>query len=138
MRRLQCREGGDAERVERGDATYTPVVIEPKTKDTITDDEILDVVKDRELGGLVVDNMTDEEFAAAMRRRDVVPLIEARASRLIHELRRQLAKSTCEAYYGDKKDDLPTCSNAVGAVLDVIHEPASCKVELASSYQTGG
>jgi len=91
VRRLQCKEGGDAKDIQPVKA----VTITTATKvEGLTDNELLDAVKSRQLGSCVVDGLCDEDLASAMRARGVEPLIDARPARLIHELRRQGNKSS--------------------------------------------
>ena len=90
--------------------------------DGLTDNELLDAVKSRQLGSYVVEGMCDEELATTMRARGVEPLIDARPTRLIHELRRQGDKRgvSAEVYYGDKTvPGLPSGRDAVGADLSI-------------------
>jgi len=91
--------------------------------DGLTDNELLDAVKSRQLGSYVVEGMCDEELATTMRARGVEPLIDARPTRLIHELRRQGDKRgvSAEVYYGDKTvPGLPSGRDAVGADLAIV------------------
>jgi len=67
-------------------------------------------------------NMDHEAFAKAIDAKDFKSLIGARPSGLIHELRRQHTNSECETCCGDKKDDVPHCSDAVGADVTVVKE----------------
>jgi len=106
-----------------------PDVVEvraPVTKETIleglTDTELLDTVKSRQLGSYVVEGMSDEELATVMRARGVEPLIDAKPTRLIHELRRQgdTRGVSAEVCYGDKTAaGLPSGRDAVGADLSI-------------------
>jgi len=68
-------------------------------------------------------NMDDEAFVKAVDVKDFKSLSRAGPSRLIHELRRQHTSSKCETHCGDKKDDMPHCSNAVGDDVTVVKEP---------------
>jgi len=124
VRRLQCKDDGEANHVSAPDAVEVRV---PVTKDSIleglTDTELLDAVKSRQLGSYVVEEMSDEELAATMRARGVDPLIDARPTKLIHELRRQGDKRnvSVEAYCGDKAlPGLPSRCDAVGADLSIV------------------
>jgi len=93
------------------------------TLEGFTDDELLEAVKARQLGKHVVMNMDDDAFAKAVDAKDFKSLIGARPTGLIHELRRQHVNSEYETHHGDKKDDMPHCSDAVGADVTVIKEP---------------
>jgi len=124
VRRLKCKDDGKANHVTAPDAVE---VRPPVTKDSIleglTDTELLDAVKSRQLGSCAVEEMSDKELAATMRARGVEPLIDARPTRLIHELRRQCDKRnvSAEACYGDKVlPGLPSGCDAVGADLSVV------------------
>jgi len=96
---------------------------EAMTLESLTDDELLEAVTARQLGEHVVMNMDDKAFAKAIDAKDFKSLIGARPSRLIHELRRQHTDSECETRCGDKKGDMPRCSDAVGADVTVTKEP---------------
>jgi len=83
-----------------------PKVEEPKvtaTKDSIleglTDTELLDAVKSRQLGSYVVEEMSDEELATITRARGVEPLIDAKRrqgdrSEVVHETRQTKKQKT--------------------------------------------
>jgi len=68
-------------------------------------------------------NMDHEAFAKAIDAKDLKSLIGAITSGLIHKLRHQHTNSKCETHHGDKKDDMPHCSDAVGADVIVVKEP---------------
>ena len=82
----------------------------------ITDHEILDEVKERELDEVILEEMDDEAFGSVMMARGVWPVFDARPTRLIHELRRQARNASIQAYYFDeKKRNLVHSSDEVGA-----------------------
>jgi len=127
VRRLKCKDDGEANHVTAPDAVEVNPVTKNSILDGLTDNELLDVVKSRQLASYVVEGMNDEELAAAMRARGVEPLIDARPTRLIHELRRQGDKRgvSAEVYYGDKAvAGLPSGRDAVGADLAIVREVA--------------
>jgi len=130
VRRLACKINGDVAALESAHAGRAALLEASAAAaemittgiDAFSDEELLNAIKDRDLGECVVGNMGEEALAKAMDNRDFKSLIDARAPRLIHELRRQKANISCDDYFGDKKEGLPHHADAVGAVLDVIHE----------------
>jgi len=125
VQRLKCKDDGEANHVMAPDAVEVRV---PVTKDSIleelTDTELLDAVKSRQLGSCVVEEMNDEELAATVQTRGVEPLTDARPTKLMYKLRRQGDKRnvSVEAYYRDKvlPGGLPSGCDAVGADLSVV------------------
>jgi len=124
VRRLVCMADGEVAKLESantGRAVFTEAA--KTTSEGLTDNELLEAVKTRRLGECAVIDMEDEDFASALKQRGMEPMVGARSSKPIHELRRQHNNSDYETCYGDKKDDLPHCSDAVGAVVGVLKEP---------------
>lgn len=91
-----------------------------------TDREIFTEVKKRDLETAITEEMDDEALEFAMKARGIWPsILEARPTRLIHELRHQAKNVSIDAYYRDeKKKDLPHSSDEVGA--DVLLEKMDC------------
>lgn len=84
----------------------------------VTDEEIFTEVKKRKLDKFVAEDLTEEDLECVMTAKGVLPLFEARPTRLIHELRRQARKVGIQMYYQDeKKSGLPHCTDEVGASL---------------------
>jgi len=126
VRHLACKTDGDVAKLEganAGRAVFAKAAKTPLGAEGLTDNKLLEAVKTRRLGGCVVMNMEDEDFASALKERGMERMVGARSSKLIHELRRQHNNSKCETHCGDRKDDLPHCSDAVGAVVEVLKEP---------------
>jgi len=93
------------------------------TLEGFTDDELLGAVKARHPCEHIVMNMDDDAFAKAVDAKDFKSLIGARPFGLIRELRHQHVNSECKTHCGDKKDDMPQRSDAVGADVTVVKEP---------------
>jgi len=127
MRRLACKTDGDIAKLEganAGCAVFAEAAKTPSLRtEGLTDNELLEAVKTRRLGGHVVMNMEDEDCASALKERGMEPMVGARSSKSIHELRRQHNNSECETHCGDKKDNLHHCSDTVGAVVEAPKEP---------------
>ena len=78
-------------------------------------DEILKDVMERGLKDVVAEGMDDQLFETVMIRKGITPLIDARPTRLIHELRCQARDISEYGYYHSrKKRSLPHCSDEVG------------------------
>lgn len=107
------------------DATKVEVVMETTahnpTEATLTgatDEEILRQVQERGLVIPIMENASEEELGGVMQTRGVIPLYDARTSRLVHELNRQANGATIESYYlKGKEKGKPHCSDRVGATL---------------------
>lgn len=131
-RRLECKTDSDSVGLDSSNtrrviiqtegAVVAATALEPAVAE-LTDEELLDAIKERALGEEVVMSMTEEAFAAAAKRKYGVTsfLRDAKLSELIHELRRQTCGSgmDCKAYYSDEKlDDLPHKSDSVATRLE--------------------
>ena len=118
-RRLKCKES-DISKVA-ANCPRTAVVDGVVTLKDASNDEILKEVMERGLGDVVAESMDDQLFETVMIRKGVTPLINARPTRLVHELRRQARDVSEYGYYhSGKKRSLPHCSDEVG--VDILEE----------------
>lgn len=125
LRCQTCKGDGDFMDVDPASCKLVCVNPAPKVdKATVlhdlTDIELLDAVKARKLEGDVAEEMRDEEFAAVARKRDMEVMVDARPTRLLHELHRQKVGASIAAYYHEEKQErVPHSSDPVGASLTV-------------------
>ena len=122
-RRLKCKESdiskvaANCPRITVADGMADGVV----TLKDASNDEILKEVVERGLEDVVAEGMDGQLFETVMIRKGITPLIDARPTRLIHELRRQARDVSEYGYYhSGKKRSLPHCSDEVG--VDILEE----------------
>lgn len=88
----------------------------PALLENATDDEIFSEIKRRGLERHVAERMTEDELIDVAAAVGVWPIIDARPTRLIHELRRQAKHVGVEAYYhNEKRRGSPHCTDEIGA-----------------------
>ena len=136
VRRTECKETGSdikdiAENCRKVKMDFDgEISTKVRNSKTVTDQDILDEVKKRNLAKVITEHMDDESLNSVMMARGIFPIVGARTTRLIHELRRQAENVGVGAYYRDKKKrDLAHCDDAVGASLVVTSRQTRQKKE---------
>jgi len=133
-RRQSCKNIGNqsirtvAEKADGVVLDFTDTSNNNNNNNTIETVETTDLIAELKRRGAmedVVEDATDEMLLSVMKARGIEPLVDARGTKLIHELRRQARKVSVETYYhNSKKQGLTHSSDEVGCTLHEVEEVA--------------
>ena len=80
--------------------------------------EIYDEVRDRDMVADMADDLEDDELVGLLQAKGIFPIINARPTKLIHELNRQAMGASVQGYYySDGKDVVHHSGQKVGAIV---------------------
>jgi len=114
VRRLTCKNSSSVD----GNPVVVDFSSKPKSVDleSVNTSDLIAKLKRRKELEAVTEDLEDDDLLRVMTGRGIWPIFDARPTRLIHKLRRQVKKVGIENYYLDnKKKGEPHSSDKVGA-----------------------